>query len=157
LRDIHLLRWLGFAEHGESEPDLLAMIGAMSKFDHHRLLSAQTFLLKLRNDMHFHAGTGKDLLDRAEQLRMAEVLGYRGGAGMLPVEQFMRDYFRNTTHVWQMVRRREAAQHTATAVSRVLDPMLGRTVEGDYRIGVRNIGATRTGFAKLAGSLEEVM
>ena len=157
LRDIHLLRWVGFAEHGEADPDRLAMIGAMSKFEHHRLQSAQTFLLKLRNEMHFHAGSGKDLLDRAEQLRMAEVLGYRGAAGMLPVEQFMRDYFRHTNHVWQMVRRREASLHTASAMARVLDPVLGRTVEGDYRIGVRNIGATRTGLAKLQGSLEEVL
>jgi [protein-PII] uridylyltransferase len=157
LRDIHLLRWVGFAEHGESDPDRLAMSGAMSKFEHHRLKSAETFLLKLRNDMQFHANSGKDLLDRAEQLRMAEVLGYRGNAGMLPVELFMRDYFRNSNHVWQMVRRREATLDAATAVSRVLDPVLGRTVEGDYRIGVRSIGATRTGFAKLQGSLEEVL
>ncbi|HYO23618.1 MAG TPA: HD domain-containing protein, partial [Lacipirellulaceae bacterium] len=157
LRDIHLLRWVGFVEHGESDPDRLAMKGAMSKFEHHRLQSAQSFLLKLRNDMHFHASAEKDLLDRAEQLRMAEVMAYRGGAGMLPVENFMRDYFRNSNHVWQMVRRREAALHTGSAVSRVLDPVLGRTVEGDYRIGVRNISATRTGFAKLHGSLEEVL
>ncbi len=157
LRDIHLLRWIGFAEHGESDPDRLAMIGAMSKFDHHRLQSAQAFLLKLRNDMHFNAANGKDLLDRAEQLRMAEVLGFRGGEGMLPVEQFMRDYFRHSNHVWQMVRRREAGLHAPSAVSRVLDPVLGRTVEGDYRVGVRNIGVTRTGFAKLAGSLTEVL
>jgi [protein-PII] uridylyltransferase len=156
LRDIHLLRWIGFAEFGESDPDRLAMNGTMSKFEHHRLQSAQNFLLKLRNDMHFTAANGKDLLDRAEQLRMAEVMQYRGSAGMLPVEQFMRDYFRHTNHVWQMVRRREAGMSTATAMSRVLDPVLGR-VEGDYRVGVRNISATRTGFAKLQGSLLEVL
>jgi [protein-PII] uridylyltransferase len=157
LRDIHLLRWIGFAEHGEPDPDRLAMIGTMSKFEHHRLQTAQTFLLKLRNEMHFNSASGKDLLDRAEQLRMAEVLGYRGSGGLLPVEQFMRDYFRNTNHVWQMVRRREASLHTASAMSRVLDPVLGRTVEGDYRIGVRNIGATRTGLAKLQGNVHEVL
>jgi [protein-PII] uridylyltransferase len=157
LRDIHLLRWLGFAEHGESDPDRLALLGTMSKFEHHRLQSATIFLLGLRNHMHFHAGSAKDLLDRAEQLRMAEVLGFRGSAGMLPVEQFMRDYFRHTNHVWQMVRRREAGLLSVSAVSRVLDPVLGRTVEGDYRIGVRNIGATRTGLAKLQGNLDEVL
>jgi [protein-PII] uridylyltransferase len=157
LRDIHLLRWVGYAEHGESDPDRLAMIGAMSKFEHHRLLGAQDFLLKLRNEMHFAAGGAKDLLDRAEQLRVAKVLGYHDAKGMLAVEQFMRDYFRHTNHVWQMTRRREASLHTASAMSRVLDPVLGRTVEGDYRIGVRNIGATRSGLAKLQGNLEEVL
>ena len=30
LRDIHLLRWVGFAEHAESDPDRLALKGTMS-------------------------------------------------------------------------------------------------------------------------------
>jgi len=157
MRDLHLLRWVGFAEHGESDPDLLHLQGATSKFEHHRLLSAQTFLLKLRNEMHFHANSGKDLLDRPEQLRVAEVMGYRGGGGVLPVEQFMRDYFRHTNHVWQMARRREASLDVDSAIGRVLNPLLGRNVEGDYRVGVRTISATRNGLAKLQGNLDEVL
>ncbi|MBA3480857.1 MAG: HD domain-containing protein, partial [Pirellulales bacterium] len=157
LRDLHLLRWIGFAEHGESDPDRLFHAGAMSKFDHHRLLNAQAFLLKLRNEMHFSAANGKDLLDRAEQLRMSELMAYRGGEGMLPVERFMRDYFRHTNHIWQMARRREAALDTPSAMTRMLDPVLGRRVEGDYRVGVRQVTATRAGLAKLAGNLEEVL
>src|SRR5690349_15642172 len=47
LRDLHLLRWIGFAEHGESDPDRLFHQGAMSKFDHHRLHNAQAFLLQI--------------------------------------------------------------------------------------------------------------
>jgi [protein-PII] uridylyltransferase len=157
LRDLHLLRWIGYAEHGESDPDRLHLKGAISKFEHHRLLSAQVFLLRLRNEMQFHSSGGKDLLDRAEQLRVAAVLGYRGSGGMLPVEQFMRDYFRHTNHIWQMVRRREASLETISAVGRVLDPLLSRRVESDYRVGVRNISATRTGLAKLEKNLEEVL
>jgi [protein-PII] uridylyltransferase len=157
LRDLHLLRWMSFAEHGESDPDRLHLLGAISKFDHHRLLGAQAFLLKLRNEMHFHAGNAKDMLDRAEQLRVAAVLGYRGGEGMLPVEQFMRDYFRHTNHLWQMTRRREAALETPSAVQRMLDPVLSRNVEGDFRIGIKQISATRTGRAKLEGNVEEVL
>ena len=157
LRDVHLLRWIGFVEHGESDPDRQFMLGTMSKLDHHRLTAAQAFLLRLRNEMHFHAGSAKDALDRAEQLRLAELFGYRGGEGMLPVERFMRDYFRHANHVWQMVRRREAALETPSTVARVLDPVLGRKIEGDYRVGVRTIGATRTGLARLEGNLGEVL
>ncbi len=157
LRDLHLLRWISFAEHGDTDPDRLHMRGALSKFDHHRLLGAQGFLLKLRNEMHFHGGSSRDLLDRAEQLRLAEVLGYRGGEGLLPVEQFMRDYFRHTNHLWQMVRRREAALDTPSAMTRMLDPMLSRKVEGDFRIGLKQISTTRTGLAKLEGNLDEVL
>jgi [protein-PII] uridylyltransferase len=157
LRDIHLLRWIGFAEHGESDPDRLYAMGAMSKFDHHRLLSAQAFLLRLRNEMHFHAKSSKDMLDRAEQLRVAETFAYRGGSGMLPVERLMRDYFRHTNHVWQMARRRIAVVETASTVTRMLDPVLGRNVEGDFRVGVRSVSATRSGLAKLNGNLAEVL
>ncbi|WP_428307679.1 [protein-PII] uridylyltransferase [Lacipirellula sp.] len=158
LRDIHLLRWIGFAELGESDPERLFMQGAMSKLDHHRLQSAQAFLLRLRNEMQFHANSAKDLLDRAEQLRIAALMGYRGGEGLLPVEQFMRDYFRHTNHVWQMARRREATTFSgATMTTRMLDPVLGRKVEGDYRIGVREVSATRSGMAKLQGNLGEVL
>jgi [protein-PII] uridylyltransferase len=157
LRDLHLLRWMGFVEHGQSDPDRLYHLGAISKFDHHRLLGAQTFLLKLRNEMHFHAGAAKDLLDRAEQLRVAQAFGYRGGEGLLPVERLMRDYFRHTNHVWQMARRREAALERPSAVARMLDPVLSRRVEGDFRVGIQHISATRTGLAKLEGNLEEVL
>ncbi|HEX6963358.1 MAG TPA: [protein-PII] uridylyltransferase [Lacipirellula sp.] len=157
LRDLHLLRWMGFAELGESDPERQFHVGAISKFDHHRLQKAQAFLLRLRNEMHFHSDGAKDLLDRAEQLRVSALMGYRGGEGMLPVERFMRDYFRHTNHIWQMARRREAAIDAVTRMSRILDPVVSRKVEGDYRIGVRQISATRTGLAKLEGNLEQVL
>src|SRR5688500_13748193 len=146
LRDLHLLRWIGFAEHGESDPDRLFHAGAMSKFDHHRLHNAQAFLLRLRHEMHFSAGSGQDPLDRAEQHRVSAAMNSRGGEGMLPVERFMRDYFRHTNHIWQMARRREAAIDSASAMARMLDPVLGRRVEKDYRVGVRQISATRGGL-----------
>ncbi|RIK82749.1 MAG: [protein-PII] uridylyltransferase [Planctomycetota bacterium] len=158
LRDLHLLRWIALAEFGVSDPDLLFQKGVLSKFDHHRLAAAQSFLLRLRNEMHFHAASAKDMLDRAEQLRIAALWGYRGGGGMLPVERFMRDYFRHTNHIWQLVRRREAALDAPSTVTRmVLDPVLGRRIERDYRVGVRQISATPAGLSKLAGNLGEVL
>ncbi|MCH8840969.1 MAG: HD domain-containing protein, partial [Planctomycetes bacterium] len=157
LRDLNLLRWLGFAEHDASDPDRLHLLGALSKFDHRRLLSARLFLLRLRNEMHFYAGASRDLLDRAEQLRIAEQFGFQGGKGMLPVERFMRDYFRHTNHLWQLVRRRDASLQVISPVTRVLDPMLSKTVAGDFRIGLNKISATPTGLAKLRGDIREVL
>ena len=149
LRDMNLLRWLGFAEFGASDPDRLHLLGALSKFDHHRLQSATEYLLRLRNEMHFHAGAEADMLDRAEQMRIAEWLGFQQRSGLLPVEQFMRDYFRHTNHIWQLVRRREASFHASSAASRVLDPLFGRTVSGTFRIGINTIGATPAGFTTI--------
>ena len=157
LRDLNLLRWLGFAEFGQSHPDRLRLIGAISKFDHHRLQQATDYLLRLRNEMHFHADAAVDMLDRAEQLRMAEWMEFRQRSGLLPVEQFMRDYFRHTNHVWQMVRRREANLLSVSAASRVLDPLFSRTVDGDFRVGLNNISATPAGLVRVKSDLREVL
>ena len=81
LRDIHLLRWLWYLRCGVADFDRLHDMGVLSKFDHRRLISSQTFLLRVRNEMHFHAGEACDLLTRAEQLRLAEYFQYRGRAG----------------------------------------------------------------------------
>ena len=157
LRDMNLLRWLGFVEHGESDPDRLRLTGALSKLDHRRWLSARLFLLRLRNEMHFAAGSSLDMLDRAEQLRIADWMDLSHRAGLLPVEQFMRDYFRYTNHLWQMVRRRHASFQIASRVSRVLDPVLGKNVAGDYRIGLSKLSATPKGLAKLEKDIREVL
>ena len=101
LRDIHLLRWLWYLKSGVSDPDRLHDMGVLSKFDHRRLMSSQSFLLRVRNEMHFHANEANDALSRPEQLRLAEYLKFQGRQGMLPVEQFMREYFHHTSHVWQ--------------------------------------------------------
>ncbi|HCK42586.1 MAG TPA: hypothetical protein DHW22_13250 [Planctomycetaceae bacterium] len=157
LRDFNLLGWLGFAEHGIVDPDRLLLQGAISKLDHRRMLSARDYLLRLRNEMHFHAGTARDLLDRAEQMRVADWHGHTNRAGLLPVEHFMRDYFRHTNHLWQMVRRRDASLQIVSRMTRALDPMLGKNIDGDYRVGMRSVSATESGITKLKQDLGEVL
>src|SRR5262249_53690030 len=99
LRDIQLLRWVGFARYATPEPDGLRLCGALSREDYEAVRMAWEFLLRLRNELHFHAGKSADVLDRVEQLRLAEWFEFRGQEGLLPVEEFMRDYFRSTDAV----------------------------------------------------------
>ena len=157
LRDVHLLRWLWYLKAGVADPDRLHDLGLMSKFDHRRLISAQNFLLRVRNEMHFHANEACDALSRAEQLRLAEVFKYQGRQGMRPVEQFMRDYFHHTAHVWRMAHRLSELMRPASRVSRVLEPMLGRRTQDDYQIGRHEINATPRATARLAQHREEVL
>ena len=89
----------------------------MTPEDHDAVRRALEFLLRLRNEMHFHAGKSYDLLDRAEQLRLAVVHGFKGDAGLLPVEQFMREYFRITDGVSHVVRKVSWAVHCASITS----------------------------------------
>lgn len=163
LRDVHLLRWLWFLQAGISDIDRLHSQGVISKFDHHRLVSSRDFLLKVRNELHFGSSarggpTGAaDAMHRAEQVRIAENLGYRGGAGLLPVEQFMRDYFRHAGHVWFLASRVAEIAAARKPVVAVLDPVLGRSIENEFRIGYSEVSATAAGHEKLKRRLDEAL
>jgi [protein-PII] uridylyltransferase len=157
LRDIHLLRWLWTIKSGEADPDRLHDLGLLSKFDYRRLLSAQNFLLRVRNEMHFHAGEPSDGLGRAEQLRLAAYLQYSERPGMLPVVQFMRDYFHHTNHVWNLAQRLSELMQPPSRVSRVLEPVLGRKTEDDYLVGRHEVSATPRATSRLAQHREEVL
>lgn len=157
LRDMHLLQWMGYAEHGEFDLDRLRLLGAMTKVEHRRILNARTYLLRLRNEMHFHAGRAYETLNRLEQMRIAEVFGHTNRGGLLPVEHFMRDYFRHTKHVWGMIRRRIAALETPSRVERLLDPVVGRKASEDCRVGVKNVSLTTLGKDRIQSSLSTVL
>ena len=157
LRDIHLLRWLWFAKSGESDPNRLLQKGILSNFDHRRLMSSQSFLLHVRNEMHFGSNSGSDVLSRIEQKRIAEVLNLRGKGAMLPVEQFMRDYFRHTSHVSFLTTRMCDLVSPPPVMSWVLEPMLSKTLSEEFRMGTREISATQLGTTKLAKNLEDAV
>ena len=156
LRDIHLIRWLWYLRAGVADPDRLHDMGVLSKFDHRRLMSALNFLLRVRNEMHFYASETSDSLSRAEQLRLAEYFKYQGKQGMLPVEQFMRDYFHYTSHVWQMAHRLSELAQPVSRMNRVLEPIT-RRVQDDYLIGRSEVSATPRATTRLAQHPEEVL
>jgi [protein-PII] uridylyltransferase len=157
LRDIQLLRWVGFARYGTAEPDGLRLCGALSREDHDAIRRALEFLLRLRNEMHFSAGKSNDVLDRVEQVRLAEVFGFEGTEGLLPVEQFMREYFRLTNAVSHVVTPFVAGARGSNRLARWLAPLLSHQFERDFRVGPTQIVANRRGLAKLKGNLEQVL
>jgi [protein-PII] uridylyltransferase len=157
LRDMQLLRWIGFAAFGTPDPEALMRRGALSREDCRVLKSAAEFLLHIRNDLHFHADKAQDLLDRGEQVRLAERYGYSGSAGLLPVEQFMRDYFRHTSQIRYLVARFVKSMRPKATVRAALSPIFSHQVEGDYRVGPQHICATKQGLLKLKSDLGEVL
>jgi [protein-PII] uridylyltransferase len=157
LRDIQMLRWIGFATHGVADPDGLRQCGALSKEDQRLLRHALEFLLHLRNEMHFHGGKANDVLDRAEQVRLAGVLGFRGQDGLLPVEEFMREYFRRTNEVSRILTRFIARSKPGSVLNQTVNALFSHQVEGDFRVSPTEITPTRRGLAKLKGELSEVL
>lgn len=157
LRDLHLLRWVGFARYGTAEPEGLQLLGALSVADHRALRSAAEFLLRLRNEMHFHAGKANDVLDRAEQVRVAAQFEFPADDVLLPVEKFMQEYFRHTTALSNLVSRFVISARPGGGWKQVLGPILGHQVEGDFRVEPTRITALPRGLAKLQGDLAQVL
>ena len=157
LRDVHLLRWLWFIRAGMSEPDRLVAKGVISKFDHRRFCSSRDFLLKTRNELHFGAGKAGDALNRVDQLRIAEKFNYVEKGSIKPVEQFMSDYFRHAAHIWFMTSRMIELTSPRPTMVRMLDPMLTRTNDGDFRIGINEISTTDPGKEKLRKSISAIL
>jgi [protein-PII] uridylyltransferase len=157
LRDIQLIRWVGFTRYGETEPESLMHRGVITKDEFKRLRNARDFLLWLRNELHFHSDKANDLLERHEQLRATQRRSYPPQEGLLPVEQFMREYFTHTSAVREI-----AANVCANAAPKqwwrmLADPLFSHQFEGDYRVGPRSLYATRRGLAKLHGDVSQVL
>ncbi|MEX2114184.1 MAG: [protein-PII] uridylyltransferase [Pirellulales bacterium] len=157
LRDIQLVRWLGFARHGVADPDALQLVGAISKSDQNDLRAASEFLLRLRNELHFHAGKSNDVLDKAEQVRLAQFYEYQGTEGILPVEQFMSEYFRHTRAVSSVASNFVANSRPGQLLGKIIGAAFSHQVEGDYRVTPNEIKATQRGLEKLQTDLSEVL
>jgi [protein-PII] uridylyltransferase len=157
LRDIQLLRWLGFAHFGCADPDGLRLQGELDRDDFERLRCAFEFLLHLRNELHFAAGRSADLLDRVEQVRIAEAFGFKPTEGLLAVELFMREYFRRTQGTRSIVSRFIARVDRGPAWRHFLAPLFSHQFERDYQVGPYQIAANARGLRKLNHDLAETL
>ncbi|MFN0054930.1 MAG: hypothetical protein ACKV0T_22395, partial [Planctomycetales bacterium] len=105
LRDVHLLRWIGYAAYGTPDIDLLRRCDALSKEDADRMTSAHEFLTRVRVDLHYAAGKAQEVLTRDEQLRLAELHGIPAVGSQRPVERFMQLYLEHATSIADITQR----------------------------------------------------
>jgi [protein-PII] uridylyltransferase len=157
LRDLHLMRWVGYAQYGVADFAEIRDCGGLSQEDFKAIQAAYAFLLWLRNDLHFHAGQANDVLTRPEQLRLAEFRGFVAGDGLLPVERFMRDYFRHTSRVSHVAKKFLAKAMSNPSVGRALTVLFGHRLESYYLVGPVGMMVTRRGVARLRGNLTAIM
>lgn len=149
LRDIQLVRWIGFAQFGMSDLEQLSKQGHLMAEDYAALSAGHSFLVRLRNQMHFVAGKAQDQLDRSLQMQMASWAGYPGAEGMLPVEQFMQEYFAHTSEIrYSSAHFLEAAKWNSP-IANSLEHTIAIRVQRDYRVGWRHVWATRAGLERL--------
>jgi [protein-PII] uridylyltransferase len=157
LRDIQLIRWLGFAKHGETDLEKLIKLGALPEEDYRQLRTAYTFMLRLRHELHFREQKSQDVLDRPTQMEIAEAWGYEGSDGMLPVEQFMQDYFENTRNVRYASSYFVDDAHSRPLVQRAVERTLSRKIEERIRMGPSLIWVPKEHLKEFASSLPDVL
>lgn len=142
LRDIQLVKWVGFARYGEPDLQRLWRMNHLLSEDYERLEAAYDYLLRLRNQLHFSLRRPEDLMDRGRQLQLALWAGFAGMEGILPVEQFMQQYFNYTADV------RYASTHFTQAalqplpLTRGIRRLFSRALGTNYRVSMQEIWPT---------------
>jgi [protein-PII] uridylyltransferase len=157
LRDIQLIRWIGFARFGETDLERLLKLGALPEEDFRLLRKAYGFMLRVRHELHFRAGKSQDILDRPTQMEIAKAWGYQGTEGVLPVEQFMQDYFEKTRNV-----RYSSAYFVDDArgrpwVARFTEAALSKKMDDNIQMGPTSIWVRNDALKEFSNSLPDVL
>ena len=114
-------------------------------------------MLRLRHELHFREQKSQDVLDRPTQMEIAEAWGYKGCDGMLPVEQFMQDYFDNTQNVRYSSTYFVDDARSRPLVQRAVERTLSRKVEDKIRMGPTLIWVPNEYLAEFSSSLPDVL
>ncbi len=105
LRDIHCFRWVTIARY---RIDTLAEFhkqGFITKVGYQELTDAKDFLLRVRNELHYHANKASDVLTAEDQWRISKLFGYVDEQHRLGVEAFMKDYYMHASHIHDISQR----------------------------------------------------
>ena len=157
LRDLHLIRWIGFAQYGVQEIDSLRLKGALSKADAKRLKEAWEFLTRLRIDLHLHAGKEQDRLTKDEQLRIARARGFEETAEQRPVEQFMREYFHHSSQLATITQRFVARERPRSLAKGVGSILIRHRADQMFLIDGEYIDVATRDLPRVCKSLESIL
>ena len=157
LRDLHLVHWLGYVTHGTTDDAALVAAGMLAPRDVAALDDALDYLTGIRIDLHLAAGRAADDLTRQEQQRLAETRGLPSPPGLLPVEVFMREYFRHTREVVRIVENVKArAVRRPRRVSWV-SGILSHRVDDRYLVGPTTVAVLPARRGEVAASLAAIL
>ncbi len=101
LRDFHNIFWVARVKRG---------IRDIADLDEQRLITSETrreleeahdFLLRVRNELHYHSGRSTDQLTLHLQGVVSTALQYPQRSILRRTEAFMRDYYRHTRHIYR--------------------------------------------------------
>lgn len=128
LRDLHLLRWVAFAQFGDSDPSTLLEHSAIRTQELAALSQADEFLTSLRLDLHCRAGLKQDVLTRDLQLEIVRSRGETNSDKRKAVEIFMQEYFLRTSQVAEIARRVTETEQRPTLFGRLKNVIVSARV-----------------------------
>lgn len=104
LRDYQNLIWMAHFRFGCRTMAELAERGLVTETERQELERAYDFLLRTRNELHFHTGRAEDVLKRALQPAVARNLGYLDRSLARRIERFMSEYLRHARTIYLLTR-----------------------------------------------------
>lgn len=119
LRDLHLIHWITFARFADGDPSSLLEHNEVRTHELAILNQADEFLTALRNDLHLRAGLKQDVLTRDLQLEMVRSNGETDVDFRKPIEDFMQEYFQQTSKVSEITRRVSEANQKENLLTRI--------------------------------------
>ena len=100
LRDYQNLLWMAFFKYRTRTTADLVKQGMISLAEARQLDRAYDFLLRARNELHYHANRAGDVLSKAVQPAVARGLGYTERSPSRRLETFLSDYFNHSRNIY---------------------------------------------------------
>ncbi|HVJ85305.1 MAG TPA: [protein-PII] uridylyltransferase [Caulifigura sp.] len=157
LRDLHLIRWIGYALFESRDIDSLKLVGELSPDEAIALREAWEFLTHVRIDLHFAAGKAQDRLTRDEQLRITNRMGIQPTPTQRAVEVFMQRYFQHAEVIVRTARRFSSLSRRPSLRRRLHNFFFAHRADGVFQVGPREIDAAPRHFGRITKDLVSIL
>jgi len=157
LRDVQLIRWVGFVHYHANEIDTIRLKGGLNRQDTRQLIHAHDFLMKVRHDLHFSANRAQDVLTREHQLRIAEHRKIEGSIGQRPVECFMQEYFQHSANIADISRRFVNRHRSHSVFQWMMKELMTHRSDTIFKISSDEIDVDRRDLDSVTSNLNEML
>lgn len=137
LRDFQNLVWMTFFKYRTRSLVELEEKEMISSAERRQLQAAYDYLLRTRNELHYHVGRAVDVLTKSVQPSVAHNLGYTNRSPSKRLEEFMRAYYthsRNIDLITRTVEQRLALVPQPTLLPSFRDMIRNRTMKAREQI-----------------------
>jgi len=101
LRDYQNIHWVSRVKTGSESLQKLVDDRLITAATLREIDEAYDFLMRVRNQLHYHSGKSTDILTLQLQGVVATAFGYPQRSMLRRTEAFMRDYYRHTRHLYR--------------------------------------------------------